>query len=103
MTGFASFDHTQSAVGNEAAHSDAGSIGAEASSTSEPGNGKAEAEPAFEATVAQEMRIDGAVDDRQAQARDKMVFQLFPDEFGVGFFVFQGVSGEKSWELTVES
>jgi len=38
--------------------------------------------------VAQEMRIDGAVNDGEAQPRDEQVFQLFPDLCGVGFFVF---------------
>ncbi len=38
------------------------------------------------------MRIDRAFDDRQAQPRREQVFQLFPDKFGVRFFVFHGFS-----------
>jgi hypothetical protein len=53
-----------------------------------PGNGKAEAGLPFEATVPQKRRIDGVVDDGEAQARDEKILELFPDVFGVGLFVF---------------
>jgi hypothetical protein len=44
-------------------------MGQRRTTAGEPGNGKAEAGPPFEAAVAQEMRIDGALGDREAQAR----------------------------------
>ena len=56
----------------------------------EPGHGEAEPEPPFETAVPQEVRIDGAVRDGQAQPGNQMVFELFPDLYGVGFFVFHG-------------
>ncbi|MCU1315775.1 MAG: hypothetical protein JWN63_1097 [Candidatus Acidoferrum typicum] len=76
VTGFAAFDQAQSALVDEAG------------TTRNPGNGKAEAGLPFEATVPQKRRIDGAVDDREAQARDEKILELFPDVFGVGLFVF---------------
>src|SRR2546428_1465933 len=48
-----------------------------ASQAMEPG-------PSFEAAVPQEMRIDGAVRDGQAQPGNEMVFELFPDLCDVG-------------------
>lgn len=50
-----------------------------------------DAEFTFQAAVPEEMRVDGALDDGQAQARGEarrgeVVFQLFPDKFSVRFF-----------------
>jgi len=49
-----------------------------------------EAQLAFETTVAEEMRIDGTVDDREREARNEEVFELFPHLFGVGLFAVGG-------------
>ena len=38
--------------------------------------------------MAEEMRIDGAVGDGEAQPGNEKVFEVFPDLSGVGFFVF---------------
>ena len=43
----------------------------------------------------QEMTINSAVDHGQAQPRGEKVFQLFPEVFGVGFFVFHGHGPER--------
>ncbi len=88
VAGFAAFDQPQSTSGDEAAHSRARRAIAKASAAGEPGHGKAEAELAFQASVAQEMRVDGAVGTGEAQPRDEQVFDLFAHEFGVGFFDF---------------
>jgi len=47
-----------------------------------------EPELALEAAVPEEMIIDASVDDREAQARDQQVFDLFAYEFSIGFFGF---------------
>jgi len=103
VSAFAVFN-TQSALRHEAAHGTARSRAAEASSVGDPGNRKAEAEPPFQAAVPQEMRIDGAVDHGKAQARHEIVFQVFPELFGVRFFVFHIPiqSGNIEEKLTVD-
>jgi hypothetical protein len=105
VAGFAAFDQAQSAAGDEAAHSGARRAIAKASAAGEPSHRKAEAELAFQARVAQEMRVDGAVSAREAQARDEHVFDLFAHEFGVWFFVFHGLGPKEvdSRQLTVHS
>lgn len=93
---FAAFDQAQGALGDEAADGLTRGSAGEASTTGEPGNGKPEPEPPFEATMPQEMRIDSAVDDAETQPRDEEVLELFPDVFGVGFFVFHGSGPERA-------
>jgi len=66
MTDFGAFDQAQDAEGDETAHGFAGRSTGGADSASEPLNGEAEPELAFEAAVAQEMRIDGAVEGGEA-------------------------------------
>jgi hypothetical protein len=44
--------------------------------------------------MSQKVRIDDAVRDGQAQPMDEIVFELFPEVFGVGFFVFHDASPE---------
>jgi len=92
VAGFAAFDEAQSTSGDEAAHSGARRAIAKASAAGEPGHGETESELAFQASVAQEMRVDGAVGAGEAQPRDEQVFDLFVNEFGVGFFDFHNVS-----------
>jgi hypothetical protein len=101
VAGFAAFDQAQGASGDEASHSGARRAIAKASAAGEPSHGKAESELAFQARVAQEMRVDGAVNDRQAQPRNEHVFQLFPEEFSVGLFVFHGLGPE--WDCRERS
>ena len=57
-----------------------------------PGHGEAELELAFETAVAEEMRIDGAVGDGQAQAREEKVLELYPKMLDIQFFAFHGRS-----------
>jgi hypothetical protein len=96
MAGFGAFHQAQNAQTDEAAdgltHGPAGN----AHAAGEPSDGKVEPELPFEAAVAQEMRIDSAVDDRQAKLRNDEVFQLFPDEFSIRFFVFHGLDPERA-------
>jgi len=91
VTGFVALDQAQSAVGYEAAHGPAHRPGGQADTARQPHEGKAEAEFPFEAAVPEEMRIDGAFDDRETQPWDELIFQLFPDKFGIGLF-FHGRS-----------
>jgi len=69
VTDLVAFDQAQDAKIEEASQGAARGHGTEADTASEPGNGETEAGPPFEAAVAQEMRIDGALGDREAQAR----------------------------------
>jgi hypothetical protein len=94
VTDLVAFDQAQDAEIEQAPRRATGGHGTETDTAGEPGNGKTEAEPPFEAAVAQEMRIDGALDDREAQAQDEKVLELFPEVFGVGFFVVHGWSSE---------
>jgi len=49
----------------------------------------------------QEMGVDHALGKIEAQAGHENIFELFPDEFSVGFFVFHGLGSKE--ELTVRS
>jgi len=42
------------------------------------------------------MGVDHALDKIEAQTGDEDVFELFPDESSVGFFVFHGWDPKKS-------
>jgi hypothetical protein len=88
VTDLVAFDQSQDAEIEEASQRAARGHGAEADTAGEPGNGKTEAEPPFEAAVAEEMTIDRAVDDGQAQPGNEQVVDLLPDLCGVGDFVF---------------
>jgi hypothetical protein len=57
VTDLVAFDQAQDAKIEEASQGAARGHGTEADTAGEPGNGKAEAGPPFEAAVAQEMRI----------------------------------------------
>jgi hypothetical protein len=96
VTDLVAFDQAQDAKIEEAAQGAARGHGTEADTAGEPGNGKTEAGPAFEAAVSEEITIDGALGDREAQARDDYIIELFPEVFGVGFFIFHGLGPE--WE-----
>jgi hypothetical protein len=94
MTGLGAFDQAQSAEGQKAADGFAGRSTGDADGTGEPLNGEAEPQLSFQATVAQEMGIDGAVEHREAQSRGENIFHLLPDlgcvGGGVGCFGFHG-------------
>src|SRR5260370_39261203 len=81
-------------MGDKTAQGPRGGVGAEASTKGEPKNRKSQPPLPFQAAVPQEVRIDGAVRDGQAQPGNEMVFELFPDLCGVGFFVFHGSGPE---------
>jgi hypothetical protein len=90
VAGFRALDQAQSPLGHQAPHRQAHGPGRQASAAGKPGNGKAEAELAFEPAMPQEMRIDNAFVDRKAQARHKDIFDLLPDEESVSFADFHG-------------
>jgi len=62
---------------------------------------EAEAELAFEPAVPQEMRIDNALVDSEAQARAENIFDLLPDEDGVDVADFHVFDPER--KLTADS
>ncbi len=70
VAGFAATDQAERTEDDEAADGFAHGAGADADAAGEPGHGEAELELAFETAVADEMRIDGAVGDGQAQPRE---------------------------------
>jgi hypothetical protein len=90
VAGLAALDEAERAENGEAAHGFAHGAGADAESASDPGHGAVELEPAFEAGVAEEIEIDGAVGEGQAQARVEKVRELFPEKFEVQFLGFHG-------------
>jgi hypothetical protein len=88
MAGAGAFDETQGALFNEGAHGLARGRSGETNAAGEPLNGKTELEPAFEATMPQEMVIDHALDEIEAQAGHEIIFDLFPDEESIEVFGF---------------
>jgi hypothetical protein len=105
VAGFAALDEAERAEDGEAAHGFAHGTGANAESAGDPGHGAVELEPAFEAGVAEEIEIDGAVDDGQAQARVENVRELHPEKLEVQFFGFHDeiLRGNKSQQVTANS
>src|SRR5216683_637117 len=92
VAGFAATDEVERTEDDEAADRFTHRAGADANAAGKPGHGEAELELAFETAVADEMRIDGAVGDGQAQAREEEVLELFPKTFNIQFFAFHGGS-----------
>jgi hypothetical protein len=90
VAGFAALDEAERAEGGETAHGFAHGAGADAESAGDPGHGAVELEPAFKASVAEEIEIDGAVDEGQAETRVEKVRELYPEKFEVQFFGFHG-------------
>ncbi|HTT33612.1 MAG TPA: hypothetical protein VMH48_08420 [Methylomirabilota bacterium] len=78
MTDVAALDQAQSSDVHQAADSQAHAPACNAHILSEPDNRKAQTELAFQEAVAEEMRIDSAVEDREFETRGSKVFQLFP-------------------------
>ena len=98
VAGAGALEEAQNALVHESAHGLARGSGGEANAAGEPENGKAKTEFAFEASVAQEMIIDDALDEIETQARDELVFDLFPDEQGIEVFDFHGWDPEREVE-----
>jgi hypothetical protein len=90
VAGFAALDETERAENGEAAHGFAHGAGADTEATSDPRHGAVELEPAFDAGVAEEIEIDGAIDDGQAETRVEKVRELYPEKFEVQFFGCHG-------------
>ena len=90
MAEFAATNEAERTEDDEAADGFTDGAGADADAAGEPGHGEAELEPAFETAVADEMRIDGAVGDGQAKAREEEVLELYPEMLDVQFFAFHG-------------
>jgi hypothetical protein len=91
------FYEAQSALFDESAHGLTSGSGGEANAAGQPEDGKAELGLPFEARVAQEMVIDHALNEIEAEPRHESVFDLFQDEggvgdAGVGFAVFHDLS-----------
>jgi hypothetical protein len=96
VAGFAATDEAERTEDNEAADRFTHGAGADADAAGEPGHGEVELEPAFETAVAEEMRIDGAVGDGQAQPGEENVLELFPKMLEIQFFAFHGGSLKRS-------
>ncbi len=92
VAGFAATDEAERTEDDEAADRFTHGAGADADAAGEPGHGEAELELAFETAVADEMRIDGAVGDGQAQPREEKVLELYPKMLEIQFFAFHGGS-----------
>jgi len=92
VAGFAATDEAEGTEDDEAADRFTHGAGADTDAAGEPGHGEAELELAFEAAVADEMRIDGAVGDGQAQPREEKVLELYPKMLEIQFFAFHGGS-----------
>jgi hypothetical protein len=90
VAGFAALDETERAEDGEAAHGFAHGAGADTEATSDPRHGAVELKPAFDSGVAEEIEIDGAVDDGQAETRVEKVGELYPKKLEVRFFGFHG-------------
>ncbi len=92
VASFAATDEAEHTEDDEAADRFTHGAGADANAAGEPGHGEAELELAFETAVADEMRIDGAVGDGQAQPREEKVLELYPKMLEIQFFAFHGGS-----------
>src|SRR5260370_310100 len=90
VAGFAATDEAERTEDDEATDRFTHGAGADADAAGKPGHGEAELELAFETAVAEEMRIDGAVGDGQAQAREEKVLELYPKMLDIQFFAFHG-------------
>src|SRR6266851_4203361 len=89
------FDQAQHAPRNQATHRLASGLLTETNMAGQPGHRKAETELAFEAAMAEKMRVDGAVDHGKVQAGRQPVFHLFPHLYNIEFFVVHRLSPGK--------
>ncbi len=88
VAGFRAFDQAQSPLGHQAPHRQAHGPGREAVAARKPKNRKAQPQPVFQPAMPQQMRIDGALGECEAQPRHQNIFELFPDEDSIGFADF---------------
>src|SRR5436309_15974295 len=84
-------------------HGESNRSAGEARRAADRGNGEATTESPFQAAMPQQMKIDGALGDGEAQTRGQLVFHLFPHVcsiefiFHVGLFLCSGRSSDRSW------
>jgi len=90
MAGLGALEETQSALGGQAANGLAGGLRGDARAASQPSDREAQLDTTFETTVAKEVRVHGAIHDREAEGGDENVFQLLPEKCGVESFVVHG-------------
>jgi hypothetical protein len=95
VAGFAATDEAERTEDDEAADGFTDGASADADAAGKPGHGEMELEPAFETAVADEMRIDGAVCDGEAQPGVEEVLELYPKMLEIQFFAFHGGSLKK--------
>src|SRR6266851_4638962 len=88
VAGFAAFKQAQSPQLIEPAHRLAHRSVGQTEIASDGQNRKMQAELAYDEGMAQEIGVDGAVPDGQAETRGENIFKLHPEEFGVQFFWF---------------
>jgi hypothetical protein len=88
MAGFGAFHEAQNTESRETADGFAHGSSGDADGAGEPLNGEAKARLCFEAAMAQEMGIDGPVEDGKAQPGNQNIFHLLPDLHGVDRFKF---------------
>jgi hypothetical protein len=97
-------DQAQGALGSETAHGLASGLVREVNTAGETGNRKTELALACETAMPQEMGVDHALRKIEAQARHEIIFEPFPEKFGVRFIVFHGLGSKeerKSRSLTL--
>lgn len=83
-------DQTDDALGDKATDGAARGGGGEEGSAGKPVDGETEARLAFKKRVADEVRVDGALDDGEAKAGNENVFKLLPEKQGIEFLVVHG-------------
>jgi len=84
----AAFDQTQSSFMNQTANREPHALARNSQIVGQPWNRKAKAHLALKAAVAQQMRINGAVEDREIEARREKVLEIFPHLYTIDFFGF---------------
>ena len=83
MAGFAPLEHAQSPQLIEPAHRLARRSDGETQSAGQGHNRKPQAELADDERMTQQIGIDGALLDCQAETRRENIFKLHPEQFGV--------------------
>jgi len=96
MAGFASFQQAQSAQLIEAAYGLAHRAIGDTQIVGHEHHREVQATLPDNKRMAQEIGIDGAVPNGQAETRHKNIFKLDPEELRVEFFVWHGLRPEKS-------
>jgi hypothetical protein len=90
MASLGALNQAESTAVEEAPKSGTSSAGGDADTIGEPQQGETDAALPFQAGVAEQEGVDGAVDGVEAEIRDEMVIELFPHECGVGCHAFHG-------------